>query len=82
MDVLSDKSSDHSNEPVNSMSTSRTFVCCCVDDVVPGFVVVVICVVDVVVGVGDMEVVEVVVVVAVVARVVVSCVGMSEQFIQ
>ena len=78
VDVLSDKSSDHSNEPENSISTSRTLVVATLVDVVTGSVDVVTSV-EVIAAddvVGSAEVVEVV------AEVVVACVGIVEQLIQ
>ena len=79
VDVLSDKSSDHSNEPENSISTSRTLVVATLVDVVTGSVDVVTASVEVIAAddvVGSAEVVEVV------AKVVVACVGIVEQLIQ
>ena len=71
VDVLSDKSSDHSNEPENSISTSRTLVVATLVDVVTGSVDVVTASVEVIAA-GDV----------VVAKVVVACVGIVEQLIQ
>ena len=71
VDVLSDKSSDHSNEPENSISTSRTLVVATLVEVVAGSVDVVTAGVEVIAAEVD-----------VVAKVVVACVGIVEQFIQ